>query len=135
MSKHPVLYLILGIFILITPTIIYLCFLIPKLSEEYNVLMASGGVIAGGGMYGASMIPDKVKYGTLYKTAAKSFTLLTAITLVEKFIVQIIGLIAVFIASWIVFQILKGVYKNAKRRKETTEIAEEVARSIDEASE
>lgn len=130
MKKHPIIYLIIGFIILIVPTVIYLCFLIPQMSEEYNILMASGGVISLGGMYGASAIPNKVKFGTLYKTAAKSFTLLTAITLVEKFIMQIIGVICTFIASYIIFIIFKEIWKNARRRKQDIELAKEVAQSI-----
>ena len=60
MKNHPVFYLIIGVFVLIVPTTIYLCFLVPKLSEAYNVLMASAGVIGGAGMYGASKIPEKI---------------------------------------------------------------------------
>lgn len=134
MKKHPVLYLIFGIIILIIPSLIYLCFLIPSMSEEYNVLMASGGVITLGGLYGTSLIPEKIKFGALYKTAAKSFTLLTAITVVQKFIIQIIGLIATFIVCWIIFQIFLGAWKNARRRKENKELAEEIARSVTESS-
>lgn len=130
MKKNPIIYLIMGIVILIVPTVIYLCFLIPQMSEEYNILMASGGVISLGGMYGANAIPDKVKFGALYKTAAKSFTLLVAITLVEKFIMQIIGLICTFVASYIIFIIFKEIWKNARRRKQNTELAKEVAQGV-----
>ena len=62
MNKHPIWYLIIGIFILVAPTVIYLGFLIPQLTEAYNVLMASGGVIGGAGFYAASKIPEKLKY-------------------------------------------------------------------------
>ena len=130
MKKKPIWFLVIGIIVLIVPTSIYLGFLIPQLKEEYIVLMSSGGVIAGGGMYGAQIIPEKVKYSSLYKTSARSFTLLTVITLVQEFIMEIIGLVAVFIISFIIFSILKETWKNARRRKENTEFAEEIARNI-----
>lgn len=130
MKKKPIWFLVVGIIILIVPTLIYLCFLLPQLKEEYIVLMSSGGVIAGGGMYGAQIIPEKIKYSGLYKTSARSFTLLTVITLVQEFIMEIIGLVAVFILSFIIFSILKEAWKNARRRKENTEFAEEIARNI-----
>ena len=130
MKKKPIWFLVIGIIVLIVPTSIYLGFLIPQLKEEYIVLMSSGGVIAGGGMYGAQIIPEKVKYSSLYKTSARSFTLLTVITLVQEFIMEIIGLVAVFIISFIIFSILKETWKNARRRQEKTEFAEEIARNI-----
>lgn len=135
MKKKPIWFLIIGIAVLIIPTVIYLCFLVPQMKEEYLVLMSSGGVIAGGGMYGAEIIPEKVKYSSLYKTSARSFTLLTVITLVQEFIMEIIGLVAVFILSFIIFSLLKEMWKNARRRKENTEFAEEIARNIAKTSE
>ena len=132
MKKHPNWYLVIAIAVLVVPTAVYLAFLIPKLTEEYNVLMASGGVIGGAGYYGAQRIPEKIKYGSLFKTAANAFTTLTVITLINKFIMQIIGLIAVFIVSFIIFNILKGVWKDARRRKENGELAAEISRNLAE---
>lgn len=134
MKKHPVLILIIGIFILIVPTFVYLVFLIPQLSEEYNILMASGGVIGGFGMYGATKIPEKVKYSGLFKLAANSFTILTVITLVQNFIIEIVGCIAIFIVCFIIFKILLEVWRDAKRRKQNVELAKEIARNITESS-
>ena len=134
MKKHPIWYLVIAIIVLIVPTTIYLCFLVPKLSEEYNILMASGGVIGGAGFYGASKIPDKVKFSGMFKTAANCFTILTVTTLVEEFVVELIGLVAVFVVSFITFKILKEVWKNARRRKENRELAKEIARSSNENS-
>ena len=134
MRKHSIWYLVIGISILIIPTLIYLFFLIPQLSEEYNTLMASGGVIGGAGLYGASKIPDKVKYGGLFKTAANSFTILTTILLVEEFVVELIGLVAVFVVCFITFKILVEVWKNARRQNENKQLATEIARSFNENS-
>ena len=134
MRKHPIWYLVIGISVLIIPTLIYLFFLIPQLSEEYNTLMASGGVIGGAGLYGASKIPDKVKYGGLFKTAANSFTILTTILLVEEFIVELVGLVAVFVVCFITFKILVEVWKNARRQNENKQLATEIARSFNENS-
>lgn len=134
MKKHPIWYLIIAIAILVIPTTIYLCFLVPKLSEEYNILMSSGGIIGGAGLYGASKIPDKIKYGGLFKTAANSFTILTVTALVEEFITELVGLVAVFVVCFITFKILVEVWKNARRRKENRELAREIARSVNENS-
>ena len=134
MKKHPIWYLVIAILILIVPTTVYLCILVPRLSEEYNVLMASGGVVGGAGLYGASKIPDKVKYSGLFKTAANSFTILTVTVLVEEFIIELVGLIAVFVVCFITFKILVEVWKNARRRKENSELAREIARSVNENS-
>ena len=134
MKKNPIWYLIIGICILIIPTSIYLFFLVPELSEEYNTLMASGGIIGGAGLYGASKIPDKVKYSGLFKTATNSFTILTVTLLVEKFIIKLVGLVAVFVICFIIFKILVEVWKNARRRKETRQFATEIARSLNENS-
>lgn len=134
MKKHPIWYLVIAILILIIPTTVYLCILVPRLSEEYNVLMASGGVVGGAGLYGASKIPDKVKYSGLFKTAANSFTILTVTVLVEEFIIELVGLIAVFVVCFITFKILVEVWKNARRRKENRELAREIARSVNENS-
>ena len=134
MKKHPIWFFVLAILILFVPTPSYLCILVPRLSEEYNVLMASGGVVGGAGLYGASKIPDKIKYGGLFKTAANSFTILTVIVLVEEFIIELVGLIAVFVVCFITFKILVEVWKNARRRKENRELAREIARSVNENS-
>ena len=134
MNKHPIWYLIIGIFILVAPTVIYLGFLIPQLTEAYNVLMASGGVIGGAGFYAASKIPEKLKYSGLIKLSANSFTVFTILTLVNQFIMKIIGLAAVFVVSFIIFQILKGAWKNGKRKKENAELAEQITRSVAESS-
>lgn len=128
----PIWYLIIGIIFLVVPTAVYLGFLIPSMKEEYIILMSSGGVLGGVGMLGTSMIPEQTKFGIIYKTASKSFTLLVVVTLVQEFIMQIIGLVAVFILSYIVFLIFKEVWKNARRAKENAELAEEVARSIND---
>lgn len=135
MKKRPVIYLIIGIIILIVPTLIYLCFLIPKLTDEYKILMASGGIIGAGGFYGASAIPEKLKGSGMYKLAANSFTILSIITVVQKFIYQIILLVGLFILCFIIFKIFIEVWKNARRKKENTELAEEIARNIVKSSE
>lgn len=132
---NPRWYLVIGIAVLIIPTAIYLGFLIPQMKEEYIILLSSGGVVGSAGMFGTGMIPDKTKYGALYKTASKSFTLLVVITLVREFISQLIGLAAVFVVSYIIFLILKERWKNGKRLKENSELAEEVARVVIETSE
>ena len=130
MKKYPFLYVVIGIIVLVVPTFIYLWFLVPKLTEEYNVLMTSGGIVGGGGLYAASKIPESVKGAKLYKLAANSFTLLTVQIIIQKFVMQIIGLVAVFIVSFIIYKICIEAYKNGKRRKENGELAEQIARSI-----
>lgn len=132
---NPRWYLVIGIAFLIIPTAIYLGFLIPQMKDEYIILMSSGGVVGGAGMFGTGMIPDKTKYGALYKTASKSFTLLVVITLVKDFIGRLIGLAAVFVASYIIFLIFKERWKHGRRAKENSELAEEVARSITQTAE
>lgn len=134
MNKHPWLYIVFGVFFLLVPTAIYLAFLVPKMSAEYNALMASGGIIGGAGLYGVEKIPDYIKGSSLYKLAGKSFTLMSVIILVEKFIIQIIGCVATFIVSFIVFKIFMSCYKNAKRRIENGELAREVARAVTESA-
>lgn len=131
---NPIWFLIIGIFILVVPSAIYLGFLIPSMKEEYVVLLSSGGCIGGAGTFGATMIPDKTKYGTLYKTASKSFTMLVVVTLIKDFIAQIIGLIAVAVVSYILFIIFKELWSNGKRRRENKELATEITRGITEAS-
>ena len=130
MKKHPIWYLIIGISILIIPTLIYLIFLIPKMSVEYNILMASGGIIGGAGFYTSSIIPAGIKNKSLYKLAANSFTIMCVITLVNKFIMQLIGLVSTFILSFIIYKILKERWKNARREKERREFADEIARNV-----
>lgn len=134
MRKKYIWFLVLGIFILIVPTIIYLCFLVPQLKEEYNILMASGGAIGGAGLYGASKIPDSVKYSSLFKLSANAFTLMTVGILIQEFYIEIIGLICTFIISYIIFKILLEVYKSGKRRNENAEFAKEISRNIVENS-
>lgn len=134
MKKHPIWYLIIGIVILIVPTAIYLVFLIPSLSAEYNVLMASGGVIGGAGFYGTSRIPSEVKYSGLFKLASTSFTIFTIITLVQEFIMELIGLAVTFVVSFIIFKILKGAWKNGRERLKNERLAEEVARNVIETT-
>ena len=134
MKKHPIWYLVIGIFILVAPTVVYLGFLIPQLTEAYNVLMASGGVIGGSGFYAAQRIPKQLKYSGLFKLAANSFTIFIVLTLVNQFLMKIIGLVAVFVVSFIIFQILKGAWQNGRRKKENAELAEEITRSVVETS-
>lgn len=134
-KMRPAWYLVIGIVILLVPSAIYLGFLIPRLTDEYIILMSSGGVIGGAGMFGSSMIPEKTKFGTLYKTASKSFTLLVVIALVQEFIAELIGLAVVFVVSYIIFLIFKELWKNGKRAKENGELAEEIARGIAQTTE
>lgn len=131
MKKKYIWYLVFAIFCLVVPTAVYLCFLIPNMKEEYIMLMSSGGVIGGAGFYGANAIPDKVKFSSLFKTSARSFTVLTITVLVEKFINQLIGLAVTIILSYIVYKILMEVYRDRKRKQQSTELAQEIARSID----
>ena len=134
MRKHPIWYLIIAIAVLIVPTIIYLCFLVPQLTERYNVLMSSAGVIGGSGFYGASKIPTTWKYSGIFKTAVNSFTVLIVGTLVNEFAMQIIFLIALFVACFLTYKILMEKWKDGKRRKDNEYIAEQIARSIDKTS-
>lgn len=130
MKKHPILYLIIGIAILIIPTLIYLIILVPKMCAEYNVLMASGGVIGGAGFYAGTLTPENLKNKGLYKLAVNAFTIMTVITLVNEFIMQLIGLVATFIVSYIIYRIFKEVWKDGKRRKENSILANEISRNI-----
>lgn len=131
---NPVWWLIIGIAILIIPSAIYIGFLIPQMSEEYAIMMGSGAGLGGTGLFATGFIPETAKYGTLYKTASKSLTLLVVITLVQDFIGQLIGLIAVFAVSYIIFLILRGLWRDGRRKKQDEQLAEKVARSIVEAS-
>lgn len=132
---HPVWFLVIGIILLIAPTAIYLGFLIPAMKEEYIILMSSGGAIGGAGLFGTSMIPEKARYGVLFKTASKSFTLLVVITLVQEFIKELIGLAAVMVVSYIIFLIMRGLYRDGKQARANTKLAKEVARGTLKASE
>ena len=95
------------------------------------MLMSSGGVIGGAGMYAANAIPDKVRFSSLFKTSARSFTLLTVTILVEKFINELIGLAVTIILSYIAYKILMEVYHDRKRSQQSSELAQEIARNID----
>lgn len=130
MKKYPAIYLIIGIIILIVPTLTYLCFLVPKLSYEYNTLMASGGIVGGIGFFGASKIPENIKFGSIYKLAANSFSTFVVAVIIQKFFWDIAGLLITFIVSFIIYKIFLEVYKNARRRKEARQISEEVTRNI-----
>lgn len=131
-KMHPVWFLIIAIIFLIVPGVIYLAFLVPRLKNEYIILMTSGGVIGGGGMFGASLIPDKTRWGALFKTASRSFTLLVVVTLVREFIGQLLGLAVVLIVSYILFIIFRELWRNGKRARENADLAGEIARNIAE---
>lgn len=131
-KMRPIGFLIIGIIVLIVPASIYVGFLIPKLQEEYAILMASGGVLGGSGMFGSSMISEKSRWGTIFKTASKSFTLLVVVTLVRDFIKPLIGLAAVLIVSYIVFLIFKELWKDGRRKEQDVNLAEEIARAASE---
>ena len=131
MKKKYIWFLVSAIFVLVVPTVVYLFFLIPKLEDEYIMLMSSGGVIGGAGMYAANAIPDKVRFSSLFKTYARSFTILTVTILVEKFINELIGLAVTIILSYIAYKILMEVYHDRKRSQQSTERAQEIARNID----
>lgn len=131
MKKKYIWFLVSAIFFLVVPTVIYLFFLIPKLKDEYIMLMSSGGVIGGAGMYAANAIPDKIKFSGLFKTSARSFTLLIVTVLVEKFINELIGLAVTIILSYIAYKILMEVYHDRKHSQQSTELAQEIARNID----
>lgn len=129
----PIWFLVIGIAILIIPTAIYLGFLIPQMRDEYIVLMSSGGVIGSAGLVGSAYIPETAKYGALYKTAARSFSLLVGITLVQDFIGELLGLLCTFAVSYIVFLIMRGIYKNAKQKRLNAELSGQITRSITES--
>ena len=132
MKKHPIAYLFIGIFFLVVPITVYLFYLVPQLTEEYNTLMSSGGIIGGVGYFASCKIPEKWKYSGIFKTASNAFTTLILITIVQEFINKLIvlGFIAIF--SVILFLIFKNIYINKKRRKENSELAEEISRNIAE---
>lgn len=131
---NPVWFLVIGICALIIPTAIYAGFLIPAMKEEYQILMASGGAIGSAGLFGANMIPEAAKYGVLYKTASKSMTLLVVITLVQEFIKELIGLAAVFIVSYLIFLIMKGLWKDGKQARANRQLAKAVTQGTIEAT-
>ena len=131
MKKKYIWFLVFAILVLVVPTVVYLFFLIPKLEDEYIMLMSSGGVIGGAGMYAANAIPEKVKFSSLFKTSARSFTILTVTILVEKFINELIGLAITIILSYIAYKILMEVYRDRKHSQQSTELAQEIARNID----
>ena len=130
MKEHPVWYRVIGLSILIVPTLIYLCFLIPQLKEEYIILMSSGGIIGGTGMYAANLIPIDTEKSSLYKLAANSFTILTIITLVQEFIMELVFLVALFIVCFIIYKIFEGAYRNAREQKVHKQLATEITSSI-----
>lgn len=130
MKKHPLWYLVIGFVLLIVPSVVYMCFLLPQLKEEYNILLASGGVLGGFGYYGASKIPESVKYSGLFKTASRAYTTLIFGTLIQDFLPQIIWLLVIAVTSIILFVVFKELYKNAKRRLENKELASEISRSL-----
>lgn len=130
---NPVWFLVIGICILIIPTAIYMGFLIPSMSEEYAIMMGSGAGLGGTGLFATGLIPETAKYGTLYKTASKATTLLVVITLVQNFIGRLIGLAAVFAVSYIVFLVMRGLWRDGRKRKEDERLAKEVARSTAQA--
>lgn len=132
-GMNPVWWLVIGICVLIIPSGIYLGFLIPAMKDEYIVLMASGGAIGGAGTFGTTMIPEKARYGALFKTASKSFTLLIVITLVQEFIYQLLGLAVVMVISYIIFMIMRGLYKDGKQKRQNLLLAKEVTRGVAEA--
>lgn len=134
MKKHPIWFLVIGIAFLVIPATVYLIFLIPQLKEEYITLVSSAGIIGGAGVYAVEKIPDKFKYGSLFKTAARSFDAMVVLILIQDFIGQLLGLLAMIIVSFIIFKIFVEVWKDAKQRKQNAELAKEIARSIDETS-
>lgn len=135
MKKHPWIVLVLAILVLTVPTILYLIWLVPQLSAEYTSLLASAGIIGGAGTYGANAIPDEVKYGTLFKTASKAYTMLIVLTIVEKFLNKLILLGAILILSYIIFKILIDIWHTLRRRKENGQLATEIARNLNKVTE
>ena len=132
-GMNPNWFLVIGICILIIPAAIYLGFLIPRMKDEYIALMSSGSGLGGAGAFGTYMIPETAKFGTLYKTASKSITMLVVITLVKDFIGQLLGLALVFIISYIVFLIMRSRWKDGKRKRENADIANSVSQGVIEA--
>lgn len=135
MKKKYILIAIIAYFVLIVPTVIYLCWLIPRLTAEYNTMLASGGMIGGAAFYGASKIPDTIKFSGLFKTASRSYTLLIISILVKEFYIECVALFAIIISCYIVFKILKGMYYDRKRQFENKQLAREISSSLNERSE
>ena len=92
--------------------------------------MASGGVIGGAGYYGTSKITDKVKYSGLYKTACNTFTTLTLITIVEKFIMSLVFLVVTILLSYILYKIFTELYHKYRRLLENEQLATKITSSI-----
>lgn len=134
MKKHPFWYLIIGIIILVVPTTIYLIFLIPKMTDECRILTTSAFVIGSGGLYGSNLIPEKLVFSKIYKLACRSYTLLATITIIEKFVKELIFLLALIITSFIIFYIFKELWKNARRKIHDEQFANQIARSFNETS-
>lgn len=134
MKKRYIWIAIIAYIVLIVPTVIYLCWLIPNLTAEYNTMLASGGMIGGAAFYGASKIPDTVKFSGLFKTASRSYTLLIISILVKEFYIECVALFAIIISCYIVFKILKGIYYDRKRRFENKQLAREISSSLNERS-
>lgn len=132
MRKKYVWSLVIGIIILVVPTILYLCFLIPRLTERYNVLMSSAGVLGSFGYIGAARFPDKFKYSSLFKTSANAFTTMVIVMLIQEFIKEIIVLGIIVLVSFIGFCIFKEAYKDGKRREENKQLAEQIARNVNQ---
>lgn len=130
MKKRPYLFIVIGVLFFIIPPTIYLCFLIPQLSERYNALMSSAGILAAGGMYGSEKIPENFKFSGLFKLSSKSFTILTVIVIVEEFIIKLVGLAAVIIIGYIIYRICMEGYKNAREQINNSKLATEIARNI-----
>lgn len=130
MKKRPYLFLIIGITFLLVPTVVYLAFLTPLLTEEYNMLITSGGVIGGVGYFASSKIPETFKYSGLFKMASNSFTTLIIATLVKDFIMEIIFLVVTIVLSIIVFRIFLELFRYYRRRLENADLAETISRNL-----
>lgn len=130
MKKHPIIFKLIGIFLLLAPTIVYLCFLVPVLKEEYNVLMASGGIIGGSGYYGISKIPETFTNSKLFKLSSSVFTTLIVITIVSEFIKELVLLVFIMMISYILYKIFSELYLKYRRKKENEELAREITSSV-----
>ncbi len=134
MKKRYIWIAVIAYLVLIAPTTIYLCWLVPNLTAEYNTMLASGGILGGSAFYGASKIPDTVKFSGLFKTASKSYTLLIISILIKDFYIECVGLLAIIVTCYIVFKILKGIYYDRKRQFENKQLAREISSSLNERS-
>lgn len=132
MKRKYILYLLFGLSILIVPTVVYLFFLIPQMKEEYIVLMSSGGIICPAGLTIAKNIPKESKFSSIAKLAVNSTTLLITITLVQRFINQLIVLAIIIIVSFILYSILKIKYKVEREKFKNAQLAREITRSVNE---